>query len=100
MIAENATLAELPLGRRARVRGLSGQGALRRRLMEMGVLPGTEVEVVRVAPLGDPLEVRLRGYSLSIRREDARIVQVEPVTPRTGEVPVADPRDADPSEGA
>jgi Fe2+ transport system protein FeoA len=78
MGSDDASLAGLPVGQRARVRSLAGQGALRRRLMEMGVLPGTEVEVLRVAPLGDPLEVRVRGYSLSIRRDDARIVILEP----------------------
>lgn len=49
------------------------------RLMEMGLLPGTRVELVRVAPLGDPVELRVRGYSLSIRKAEARLVAVEPV---------------------
>lgn len=72
------TLAELRVGDRGVVRAVTGDIGLRRRLLELGVLPGTVLEVVRIAPLGDPIEVRLRGYSLSIRREDARGVAVEP----------------------
>jgi ferrous iron transport protein A len=75
------TLADLAIGARARVVAVSGETGLRRRLLEMGVLPGTAIEVVRIAPLGDPIEVRLRGYSLSIRRDDARIVAVEVSAP-------------------
>ena len=63
----------------ARVARLKAAPGLRRRLMEMGVLPGTVVRVVRVAPLGDPLVVRLRGYELSLRHDDARAVAVEPL---------------------
>ncbi len=70
------SLADLRVGERGVVRGVGGQAGLRRRLLELGVLPGTPLEIVRVAPLGDPIEVRLRGYSLSIRRDDARIVAV------------------------
>ena len=57
---------------------VGGEGPIRRRLMEMGVTAGTEVEFERVAPLGDPLEVRLRGYHLSLRKEEAATVYVEP----------------------
>ena len=71
------SLADLGVGDRAVVRGVSGEIGLRRRLLELGVLPGTALEIVRIAPLGDPIELRLRGYSLSMRREDARIVLVE-----------------------
>jgi ferrous iron transport protein A len=71
------SLADLTVGDRAVVRGVSGEVGLRRRLLELGMLPGTPLEIVRIAPLGDPIEVRLRGYSLSIRRDDARIVAVE-----------------------
>jgi Fe2+ transport system protein FeoA len=76
-VKHSSTLADLALRRLARVVSVGGEGALRRRLMEMGLLPGTSVEVVRVAPLGDPIEVRLRGYSLSLRRADARSIDVE-----------------------
>ncbi len=71
------SLADLGVGDRAIVRYVRGEVALRRRLLELGVLPGTVLEIVRIAPLGDPIEVRLCGYSLSIRREDARTVGVE-----------------------
>jgi Fe2+ transport system protein FeoA len=69
-------------GGRAVIERVGGQRAFRRRLMELGLLPGTEVEVVRVAPLGDPLELRVRGCSLSIRRAEARELQVRGVTAR------------------
>jgi Fe2+ transport system protein FeoA len=72
-------LAELPLGAVATVTRVGGLGSFRRRLMELGLLPGTRVEVVSVAPLGDPLELLLRGASLSIRRTDALTVEVSPV---------------------
>jgi ferrous iron transport protein A len=73
-----ATLGALGLGARAVVRRLAMERPVARRLMELGLLPGTTVEVVRVAPLGDPLELRLRGYRLSIRRSEAIRVEVEP----------------------
>ncbi len=72
-------LAELSVGSRAVVRDVRCARVLRRRLLEMGLLPGTRVEVVRRAPLGDPLELRLRGYALSIRREEAAAIEVEPL---------------------
>jgi Fe2+ transport system protein FeoA len=72
-----STLADVPVGRRGRVRAVGGAPGLAQRLLEMGVAPGTEVEVVRLAPLGDPLEVRLWGYLLSLRKADARHVEVE-----------------------
>ena len=71
------TLAELSIGQDARIRSVGGQGALRRHLLDMGLTPGTRVQVCRAAPLGDPLALRLRGYSLSLRREDAMRVEME-----------------------
>ncbi|MEM6955459.1 MAG: ferrous iron transport protein A [Myxococcota bacterium] len=70
------TLQELPVGEEAVVSDVEGQRGVRRRLLEMGLLPGTTVRVVRRAPLGDPLELQLRGYSLSIRGEDAKGVSL------------------------
>ena len=70
-------LVDVEVGGRAVIRSVDCSRAVRRRLMELGVLPGTEVGVVRRAPLGDPIELRLRGYSLSIRREEASRVTVE-----------------------
>jgi Fe2+ transport system protein FeoA len=68
------TLADLPKGGHGRVARLTGRPVVVQRLSEMGLTPGTEVVVVRFAPLGDPIEVRVRGYALSLRREDARAV--------------------------
>jgi Fe2+ transport system protein FeoA len=67
----------LPPGGAGVVRRVSGERHLVRRLMEMGLLPGTPVSVARVAPLGDPLELRLRGYALSIRRLEAMGIEIE-----------------------
>lgn len=70
------TLSDIAVGAAAEVVAVLGEPGARLRLMELGLLPGTRVEVVRVAPLGDPLELRLRGYSLSIRRQLASTVKV------------------------
>lgn len=71
------SLREVAVGRTARVVRIHGEGALRRRLMDMGLTRGTEVKVRKVAPLGDPIEITLRGYELSIRKADAAIIEVE-----------------------
>lgn len=70
------TLAELPVGEIATVEAVGGERAFRRRLMELGLVPGTRVELVGVAPLGDPVELLVRGSSLSIRRAEAQAVRV------------------------
>ena len=72
-------LAELAVGTEASVTAVSGTGSFRRRLLELGILPGTHVEVIGVAPLGDPLELLVRGSSLSIRRAEAASVEVTPI---------------------
>ena len=66
----------LPIGATARVAGVSGSGAIARRLMEMGVVPGVPVRVIKAAPLGDPIEVRVRGYHLALRRTEAQTILV------------------------
>ena len=71
-----STLADLRVGEKAQVREVGGERAIARRLMEMGLLPGTVIEIVRVAPLGDPVEIRLRSVSLSIRRAEARAIAI------------------------
>lgn len=71
------TLKEIKVGEDCRVVKIHGEGALKRRIMDMGITRGTEIHVVRVAPLGDPVEVTVRGYSLSLRREDATMIEVE-----------------------
>ncbi len=70
-------LSELAVGSRATVRMFPGQGAAFLRLREMGVLPGTPITLVRTAPLGDPLEIQVRGYSLTLRKSEAEHVMVD-----------------------
>ena len=71
------TLDKLPLGQEAVITAVGGEGALRCRRLDMGLIPKTRVRVEKVAPLGDPLELRVRGYSLSLRKEDAGKIEVE-----------------------
>ena len=71
------TLNEIKAGESARVVRLGGDGAVRRRIMDMGLTKGVEVRVRKVAPLGDPIELTVRGYELSIRRDEAARVEVE-----------------------
>ncbi len=70
------TLTNLPKGRDARVKSVKGNGSITRRLLEMGVVPGAEVRIVKAAPFGDPIEVRVRGYSLAMRRNEAESIEV------------------------
>lgn len=70
-------LTSLPIGESAKVTEVGGNGAIAKRLMEMGVVPGVVVRVVKSAPFGDPLEVRVRGYNLAMRRSEAQIIEVE-----------------------
>jgi ferrous iron transport protein A len=70
------TLTDLPAGCDARVTAVNGNGKMTRRLMEMGVIPGVDVEVVKSAPFGDPIQVRVRGYSLAMRRSEASAIEV------------------------
>jgi len=79
--AGSLTLDRLPTGGRGRVLAVAGGTALRRRLLEMGLCNRAEITVVRRAPLGDPIELRLRGYHLSLRADQARLVAVEPLGP-------------------
>ena len=71
------TLKDVAVGDKAIVKKLSGEGALKRRIMDMGVTKGVEVLVRRVAPLGDPIEVTVRGYELSLRKDEAANIIVE-----------------------
>ena len=70
------TLKQVKIGDTARVVRLHGEGAVKRRIMDMGITRGTEVRVRRVAPLGDPVEVTVRGYELSLRKADAEMIEV------------------------
>lgn len=71
------TLDKLPLGQDAVITAVGGAGALRCRLLDMGLIPKTTVRVEKIAPLGDPIELGVRGYSLSLRKEDAACIEVE-----------------------
>ena len=71
------TLDLLPLSQEAVITAVGGEGALRCSLLDMGLIPKTAVRVEKIAPLGDPIELRVRGYALSLRKEDARNIEVE-----------------------
>ena len=71
------TLRDAAIGETVRVKKLSGEGAVKRRIMDMGLTKGVLVTVRKVAPLGDPLELTVRGYELSLRKADAELIEVE-----------------------
>ena len=71
------TLRQVKVGETVKVVKLSGEGAVKRRIMDMGITKGVEIYVRKVAPLGDPVEVTVRGYELSLRKADAEMVEVE-----------------------
>lgn len=71
------TLKETAIGQTVRVRRLSGEGPVKRRIMDMGITKGVEIYVRKKAPLGDPVEVTVRGYELSLRKADAEMIEVE-----------------------
>ena len=77
------TLKELGIGKSAVIRTVGGEGALRQHFLDMGILPGTETTVVKYAPMGDPLEIRLHGYELTLRLDDAAKIEVEPIPEKT-----------------
>ncbi len=74
------TLANVPIGATARVINVAGDSALEQRILEMGLLPGAEVKVIRDALLGDPVEIKVMGYRLSLRRSEAACIEVEAVS--------------------
>ena len=71
------TLDKLPIGKTAKIISVGGEGALRLRLLDMGIRPKTTVKIVKVAPMGDPIELFIRGYSLTIRLDDAKKIEIE-----------------------
>ena len=71
------TLKEVKIGETVNVSKINGEGAIKRRIMDMGITRGVEIYVRKVAPLGDPLEITVRGYELSIRKADASMIDVE-----------------------
>ena len=71
------TLKQVRVGAKAKVVRVHGEGALRRRIMDMGITRGVEIYVRKVAPLGDPMELTVRGYELTLRRADAEMIEIE-----------------------
>ena len=71
------TLRDVKIGDTAKVKKLHGEGAVKRRIMDMGITKGVDVYVRKVAPLGDPIEINVRNYELSLRKEDASMIEVE-----------------------
>ena len=72
-----STLKDAKIGQTVRVAKLQGEGAVKRRIMDMGITKGVEIYVRKVAPLGDPMELNLRGYELTLRKADANMIEVE-----------------------
>ena len=70
-------LRELAVGESAVIKKIGVRGALKQRLVDMGITKGTSVKVIKIAPLGDPIEIELRGYNLSIRKDDAKNIEIE-----------------------
>lgn len=71
------TLKDVQIGQTVKVVKIHGEGALKRRIMDMGITKGTDIYLRKVAPLGDPIEVTVRSYELSLRKEDAQMIEVE-----------------------
>jgi ferrous iron transport protein A len=72
-----ATLRDAKIGQTVKVKKLGGEGAVKRRIMDMGITKGVDIYIRKVAPLGDPIEITVRGYELSLRKADAEMVEVE-----------------------
>ena len=72
------TLAELKIGQSARILAVGGEGALRSRLLDMGLIPKTRLTLQKIAPMGDPLDIHIRGYELTLRREKAEKIEILP----------------------
>ena len=72
-----STLKDVKIGKTVKIKKVYGEGALKRRIMDMGLTKGVEVFVRKVAPLGDPIEITVRGYELSLRKEDAEMLEIE-----------------------
>ncbi len=77
------TLKELAVGKSGLITAVGGEGALRCRLLDMGLIPHTKVTVQKIAPMGDPMEIRLRGYELTLRLEDAEKIEILPEVSET-----------------
>ena len=73
------TIDDLQIGQQGVISAVGGEGALRLRFLDMGLIPGTSVLLQKVAPMGDPIQIQVRGYELTIRREDARMIRLQEV---------------------
>ena len=71
------TLHQLPIGQSAIITKVGGEGELRYRFLDMGLIPRTKVKIMKVAPMGDPIQIHLRGYDMTIRKEDAAMIELE-----------------------
>lgn len=74
---KHRTLADIPIGKEAVIKTVGGEGNLRCRFLDMGLIPRTRVKVMKVAPMGDPIQIHLRGYDMTIRKEDAAMIELE-----------------------
>ena len=74
---KDGNLRDLEPGQKARIIKISGNSSIKRRIMDMGLVPGAEIEMERYAPLGDPVEIKLKGYHLSLRKEEAENIVIE-----------------------
>lgn len=74
---QKTTLAELKIGSEAKVSAIRGDNSVTRRLMEMGVVPGVSVRIIKTAPFGDPIEIRVRHYNLALRRSEAQSIEIK-----------------------
>lgn len=72
-------LSELKINQEGKILAVNGEGVLRHRLLEMGIIPGTIVKITKMAPLGDPIQIHIRSYELSIRKDDALLIEVSEV---------------------
>ena len=73
-------LNELEIGKKAKIISVAGEGQLRHHILDMGLIPGTVVTLVKYAPMGDPMELLVRGYELTLRVDDAKLIGIEPVS--------------------
>lgn len=87
------TLRELEIGKSARIISVGGEGALRQHFLDMGVIPGAEVSAVKLAPMGDPIELKIHGYELTLRLDDAQKIEIEPIDTVAGDEPTEQKKD-------
>jgi len=84
------TLKELTIGQSGRITNVGGEGALRQHFLDMGVIPGAEIELIKFAPMGDPMELRIHGYELTLRLDDAAKIEIEPISKSDEDNKIAD----------